>query len=100
MTVLLSLGQKQRIAIGRGLFKSNGVLIFDEASSALDSQTQRSVLSEICNRYRTATKIFVTHNSDVLDFCDKVIVLKSAKVRYFGSISGAYEDGELRHFMN
>jgi ABC-type bacteriocin/lantibiotic exporter with double-glycine peptidase domain len=98
--ITFSGGQKQRIAIGRGLFKSNGVLIFDEASSALDSQTQRSVLSEICNQYKTATKIFVTHNPDVLDFCDKVIILKSANLSYFGSIRGAYENGELKHFKN
>lgn len=95
----LSGGQKQRIAIARGLFKNNGVLVFDEASSALDNHTQGFILSNISAFYTDATKLFVTHNTDVLDFCDKVMILENNVVAYYDTVRAARRDKKLGRYL-
>lgn len=71
----LSEGQAQRIAIARALLREGSVMIFDEATSSLDPDTERNLLHNLLSSHRH-TIIFVTHRMAVVDYCDKVLKLE------------------------
>ena len=71
----LSEGQAQRIAIARGLLRCGGVLLLDEPSSALDSQTERLLVERIRARLGRRTLILVTHNPNTASLCTDTIVM-------------------------
>lgn len=72
----LSEGQAQRIAIARALLHSGGVLILDEATSAIDAETEEKLLSNLVSEYKgRKTIIFVTHREAVLAYSDAVVRL-------------------------
>jgi ABC-type multidrug transport system fused ATPase/permease subunit len=76
----ISGGQKQRISIARALYFSPQLLIFDEATNALDNQTEKKILEEIKNhKNNNYTVILVSHSSKVLSVCDQVIDLEEYK---------------------
>lgn len=68
----LSEGQAQRIAIARAVLSPAPVMIFDEATSAIDDSTQKTILENIRNLPKEKTIIMTTHKRTVLDFCDKI----------------------------
>ena len=68
----LSEGQAQRIAIARALLRNRSVMIFDEASSALDHDTERKLLENIL-RDNDKTVIFITHRHAVVEYCMQVL---------------------------
>lgn len=68
----LSEGQAQRIAIARALLRPGNIILFDESTSALDADTERSLLNNILlNKKKTI--IFVTHRQTIVEYCDHVI---------------------------
>lgn len=68
----LSEGQAQRIAIARALLRDGSVMLFDEATSSLDPDTERRLLASLlADKQRTV--IFVTHRMAVVDHCDQVL---------------------------
>ena len=70
----LSEGQAQRIAIARALLRSGSIMLFDEATRALDPATEQRLLQNIlANNKRTV--IFITHRHAVVDYCDAVLTL-------------------------
>lgn len=74
----LSGGQRQRIGIARALYKEASVLMFDEATSSLDEQTEREVVDAVAGlseANRELTVLFISHNNRTLHFCDRVITL-------------------------
>ncbi len=71
----LSEGQAQRIAIARALLGAGGVLIFDEATSSLDGETEESVLRNIVGAYPHRTLIFITHRPAVLQYATQTLRL-------------------------
>lgn len=72
----LSEGQAQRIAIARALLQPGTVMILDEASSALDPQTERQILEEIQHTQTGKTLIWVTHHEVVKDYMTRVVEVK------------------------
>lgn len=68
----LSEGQAQRIAIARALLRNRSVMIFDEASSALDPDTERKLLENIL-RDNDKTVIFITHRHAVVEYSMQVL---------------------------
>lgn len=68
----LSEGQAQRIAIARALLRDGSVMLFDEATSSLDPDTERRLLANLLED-RQRTIIFVTHRMAVVDYCDRVL---------------------------
>lgn len=69
----LSEGQAQRIAIARSLLRPGRIFLFDEATSALDTDTERKLLQNIRHSLSDRMVLFITHNTDVAEACDKVI---------------------------
>ena len=79
----LSGGQQQRCAIARALIKNPKLLLCDEPTGALDSNTSRDILvllEQINKRYGT-TMLIVTHNNSIKNMVHKVIFLKDGLVR-------------------
>lgn len=71
----LSEGQAQRIAIARALLREGSVMLFDEATSSLDPETERTLLGNLLSSHNR-TIIFVTHRMAVVDYCDRVLKME------------------------
>ena len=71
--VRLSGGQRQRIAIARALYKQANVLIFDEATNALDNKTETSVINSIEALGSDLTILMIAHRLTTLKNCDQII---------------------------
>lgn len=71
----LSEGQIQRLAIARALYHDANIILLDEATSALDKDTELNLLKSL-KALNSKTLIIVTHRSEVMDFCDRIISVK------------------------
>lgn len=69
----LSEGQAQRIAVARALLRPGKILLLDEFSSALDSETEELMLARLTAALPGHTMIFITHRDRIIDFCDSVL---------------------------
>tara|TARA_B100001057_G_scaffold495577_1_gene594945 strand:+ start:20949 stop:22682 length:1734 start_codon:yes stop_codon:yes gene_type:complete len=73
----ISGGQAQRLAIARALYQDKEILIFDEATNSLDEKTESQILKNIQNFKINKTIIIISHNSKVLEKCDKVFHIEN-----------------------
>jgi len=73
--VRLSGGQRQRIGIARALYRTPKILILDEATNALDNQTQHAVMEAIKNFSKNMTVIIITHRLNTVKNCDIIFKL-------------------------
>lgn len=80
----LSGGQRQRVALARAFYHKRRVLIMDESTSALDTQTEREVIREIKNLKGKMTIIVIAHRLKTLEFCDRIYELKNGKIMNYG----------------
>ena len=71
----LSEGQAQRIAIARALLRPGSILLLDEFSSALDAETESTLLERLTSELPSHTMIFITHRDRIIVFCDSVLRL-------------------------
>jgi ABC-type bacteriocin/lantibiotic exporter with double-glycine peptidase domain len=78
--IKLSGGQRQRLAIARALYRNPEVLVLDEATSAMDITTERTVLENIQSEFREKTIIMITHRISTLKNCDKVCLLSEGEI--------------------
>jgi len=69
----LSEGQAQRIAIARALLRPGSILLLDEFSSALDAQTEMTLMERLTRSLPDHTMIFITHRDRIIDYCDSVL---------------------------
>ncbi|MCQ2143268.1 MAG: ABC transporter ATP-binding protein/permease [Bacteroidales bacterium] len=72
----LSEGQAQRIAIARALLRPGSVLLLDELSSALDPDTEATLLERLTARMTGRTIIFITHREKIAEHCDTILKLE------------------------
>ena len=75
----ISGGQRQRIGIARALYKSADILLFDEATSSLDTSTEESInnaISSLANSNRSLTIVVIAHRDSSLEYCDRIITLQ------------------------
>lgn len=92
----LSGGQRQRVAIARALYHDPGVLFFDEATAALDNQTEREVTEAIATVHGTRTVIAIAHRLSTVRACDQLIYLKDGRVAAVGTYHELLSDPGFR----
>lgn len=83
--VRLSGGQKQRIAIARAILKNSPVLILDEATSAVDNETEALIQQAIDELSKSRTVVVIAHRLSTVMKADKIIVLEDGKVTEQGT---------------
>ena len=71
----ISGGQAQRIAIARSLYDDPEIIIFDEATSSLDTLTEKEIFENMLILKKTKSILLITHSDKILKYCDKVISL-------------------------
>ena len=83
--ITLSGGQKQRVSIARALIKSPNVLLFDDCLSAVDTETEEHILSNLKEQTVNKTVVIVTHRVSSAKNADKIIVLDDGKIIQAGT---------------
>ena len=76
----ISGGERQRIAIARSLYKNPDLIIFDEATSSLDLETEKKVLETIKHLKEEKTLIIISHRMNTLNYCNKIYELKDGNL--------------------
>ena len=71
--VQISGGQRQRIGIARAVYKDGDIILLDEATSSLDTETEKAIIQCIRNLDKKFTIIIISHKENTIDFCDRVI---------------------------
>jgi len=78
--IQLSGGQQQRIGIARALYDDPEVLVLDEATSSLDSETEKKIMDEIYNISENKTLIVIAHRLSTVERCERKIQIESGRI--------------------
>jgi ABC-type multidrug transport system fused ATPase/permease subunit len=82
--VKLSGGQQQRVAIARALYNRPELMIFDEATSSLDTKSEKAIQKTIYSFKGKQTLIIIAHRLTTVEDCDKVIWLEKGRIKMIG----------------
>jgi len=89
----LSGGERQRIALARVILRQPRILILDEATSSLDSITERAIMDTVYSVSRNITTIIVAHRLSTIKSCDKILVIKDGALVEEGDHTFLYDMG-------
>ena len=95
----LSVGQKQRIAIARGLLRDSKILILDEPTSALDPETEQYLVNALKEASKDRLVIIIAHRLSTIANADKIIFLEDGVILEQGS-PGELMSNEESHYRN
>ena len=83
--IKLSGGQKQRLSIARAILKDSPIILLDEATSSLDSESEAIIQKAIENLTKNKTTIIIAHRLSTIMNCDKILVFDSGQIVAEGS---------------
>ncbi|MCV9933392.1 ABC transporter ATP-binding protein/permease [Flavobacterium sp. LS1R47] len=83
--ITLSGGQKQRVSIARAIIKNPAILLFDDCLSAVDTETEETILNNLFEICKDKTTIIVSHRVSSAKNADKIIILEEGKIIQQGS---------------
>ena len=83
--VTVSGGQKQRISIARALMKQASILILDDSVSAVDTETERTIISNLRETRKGKTTILIAHRVSTVEKMDKIIFVEDGRILAVGS---------------
>ncbi|MEM9806844.1 MAG: ABC transporter ATP-binding protein [Cyanobacteria bacterium P01_D01_bin.56] len=98
--VRLSGGQRQRIGIARALIMDPDVLVFDEATSSLDYESERAIQVAMRSLFGTRTLIIIAHRLSTVREADQIVVLDRGAITEVGSHSQLLTQGGLYHRLH
>lgn len=85
--VTLSGGQVQRIGIARALYRNSEIIVLDEATSSLDSETEYEIMKSIIEHNRKKTVLIVAHRLSTLKYCNKIVKVNNGYIEWSGTYS-------------
>lgn len=91
----LSGGQKQRVAISRAVLKNSEILIFDDATSALDLKTEADLYSELSVKKYNVTRIIIAQRIASVKNADRIVVMDNGRLADVGSHSELIKTSEI-----
>jgi ATP-binding cassette subfamily B protein len=81
----LSGGEKQRVAIARAILKNPKILVFDEATSSLDSHSEQVILESLSRAARNHTTLVIAHRLSTVIDADNILVMEAGRLLEQGS---------------
>jgi len=99
--VKLSGGEKQRVSIARAILADKKILVLDEATSSLDSQTEHEIQADLAKLLQGRTSIIIAHRLSTIMHADKIVVMKKGKIVQIGNHNELIrQEGEYKKLWN
>jgi ATP-binding cassette, subfamily B, bacterial len=98
--VRLSGGQRQRLGIARALLMNPDVLVFDEATSSLDYESERSIQLAMRSILGTRTTLIIAHRLSTVREADKIVVLDQGQIVEIGNHDELLTQGGIYHRLH
>ena len=96
----LSGGERQRLAIARALYHDKDIIVFDEATSSVDSLTEKNIIDSIKKLKRKKTIIIIAHRVKTLKICEQIHLIKDGKIVANGSYNNLIKKSNYFKHLN